>query len=166
MRSLPCQLLQLQLSSSNKMTEQLLPGPIRREGCSVASHNGLAHLLCSIPYYYIPDLAKVLPNMLSRIIEVLKQILSVQTLLVKPCQIKHNFRLNHAWAKLSVKSSLVILSQILQDISSRHLDYGGPGLGERVHQDAAPLPGAAHRGGAQRRHHCLSSGRNILLRWV
>ena len=51
LRSLPCQLLQLQLSSSNKMTEQLLPGPIRRQGCSVASHNGLAHLLCSIPYY-------------------------------------------------------------------------------------------------------------------
>ena len=38
-RSLPCQLLQLQLSSSNKMRYQLLPGPIRRQGCSVALHN-------------------------------------------------------------------------------------------------------------------------------
>ena len=38
LRSLPCQLLQLQLSSSNKMTYQLLPGPIRRQGCSVALH--------------------------------------------------------------------------------------------------------------------------------
>ena len=48
--SLPCQLLQLQLSSSNKMTCQLLSGPIRRLGCS-----WLIYFALSL-YYYIPDL--------------------------------------------------------------------------------------------------------------
>ena len=47
-------MLQLQLSSSNKMTYQLLPGPIRRQGCSVALHNSLADLLCSIPLVLYP----------------------------------------------------------------------------------------------------------------
>ena len=36
------------------MTYQLLPGPIRRQGCSVALYNSLADLLCSIPLVLYP----------------------------------------------------------------------------------------------------------------
>ena len=39
LRTLLSHLMQLQLSSSNKMTYQLLPGTIRRQGCSVALDN-------------------------------------------------------------------------------------------------------------------------------
>ena len=42
--------MQLQLSSSNEMTDQLLPGPIRRQGvfCSITQWS--ADLLCSLLY--------------------------------------------------------------------------------------------------------------------
>ena len=53
LRALPFQLLQLQLSLSNEMTDQLICGPIKEMGVLHRFTQNLADLLCSLLYIHI-----------------------------------------------------------------------------------------------------------------
>ena len=54
LRTLLGQLMQLQLSSSNEMTHQLLPVLLEVRGCSVALHNSLLIIYYALSFLYLP----------------------------------------------------------------------------------------------------------------